>query len=137
MLKPYDFLENVLVDIEEGIRNDITPAILAKKYSLSERHLRRLFGFVYKQPLSSYIRSRKLTASLDDLLKTNSKILAIALDFGFGYEQSYIRAFKNEFGITPGEFRKTGYYTREKLLLYLFDGNKFPNSLYTAYFMEN
>jgi len=136
MLKPYDLLENVLIDIEEGIRKSINADILAQKYSLSKRHLERLFELVYKQPLSGYIRSRRLTASLVDLLKTNSKILSIALDFGFDYEQSYIRAFKREFGVSPGEFRKTGYLTREKLLLYIFDRHKFPNSLYIAYFLE-
>jgi len=113
--KPYDLLENVLIDIEEGIRKGINADTLAQKYSLSVRHLQRLFELVYKQTLSSYIRSRKLAASLFDLLKTNSKILAIALDFGFNYEQSYIRAFKREFGISPGEFRKARHFTIDKV----------------------
>jgi AraC family transcriptional regulator len=42
------------------------------------------------------------------LLYTDKNILDIALDYGFDYEQSYIRAFKREFGITPGGLRKNG-----------------------------
>jgi AraC family transcriptional regulator len=61
--------------------------------------------------LAGYIRSRKLAVSLDDLLKTNSTLFNIALDYGFEYEQSYRRAFKHEFGITPGEYRKAGQLT--------------------------
>jgi AraC family transcriptional regulator len=111
MLRPYNLLENVLTDIEEGIGKGIYSGILAERYALSEGHLRRLFKFAFKQTLASYIRSRKLTASLDDLLKTDSNILNIALKYGFCYEQSYITAFKREFRMTPGAFRKSGKRT--------------------------
>jgi len=129
MLKPYDLLENVLIDVEKGIKKGINSDILAEKYSLSEGHLRRLFRFAFKQPLPGYIHSRRLTASLDDLLKTESKIIDIALDNGFEYEQSYIRAFKREFGITPGELRKSGRIVKVKPPLHLFDENKFSDGL--------
>jgi AraC family transcriptional regulator len=106
MLRQYDLLENVLIDIEKGVKEGINLNTLAEKYALSERHLRRLFKFAFKQTLAGYIRSRKLVISLDDLLKTNSTLFDIALEYGFEYEQSYRRAFKHEFGITPGEYRK-------------------------------
>jgi len=80
MLRPYDLFENVLIDIEKGIRKDINTYILAEKYALSEGRLRGLFKFAFKQTLAGYIRSRKLTASLDDLLKTDSNLLDIALN---------------------------------------------------------
>jgi AraC family transcriptional regulator len=35
-------------------------------------------------------------------------IVDIAIEYGFDYEQSYIRSFKREFGITPGSLRKNG-----------------------------
>ena len=109
MLRQYNLLDNVLIDIEKGIKDGINLNTLAEKYALSERHLRRLFKFAFKQTLADYIRSRKLAASLDDLLKTDSILFDIALEYGFGYEQSYRRAFKHEFGITPGEYRKAGH----------------------------
>jgi len=114
MLKPFDLLESVLIDIEKGLKTDINSDILAGKYELSERHLRRLFRFAFNQPISGYIRSRKLTASLDELLKSDDKILKICLDYGFEYEQSYIRTFKREFGVTPGELRKSKQSIRNK-----------------------
>jgi len=129
MLRPYDLLENVLIDIEKGIRKGITSDSLAEKYTLSERHLRKLFKFAFKQSLGGYIRSRKLAASLDDLLKTDANILDIALEYDFVYEQSYINAFKREYGVTPGNLRKTGYIVKVKPPLRLFDENKFPDGL--------
>jgi AraC family transcriptional regulator len=130
VLRQYNLLENVLIDIENAIREDINSDILAKKYTLSERHLRKLFKFAFKQSLGGYIRSRKLAASLDDLLKKDSNILDIALDYDFDYEQSYISAFKREFGITPGNLRKTGRIVKVKPPLRLFDENKFPDGLF-------
>jgi len=108
MLRSYNLLENVLIDVEKGIREDVRVNNLADKYTLSDRHLRRLFKFTFKQSLADYIRSRKLAESLKDLLNTDANLFDIALEFGFSYEQTYIRAFKREFGITPGDFRKQG-----------------------------
>jgi len=113
MLRQYNLLESVLIDIEKGVKEGINLNTLAEKYALSERHLRRLFKFAFKQTLAGYIRSRKLAVSLDDLLKTNSTLFDIALEYGFEYEQSYRRAFKHEFGITPGEYRKAGHITEK------------------------
>ena len=48
---------------------------------------------------------------------------------GFDYEQSYIRAFKREFGITPGDFRKSGKILKVTPPLHLFDENKLGDGL--------
>ena len=106
MLRPYDLLETVLIDVEKGIRTGINVDILAKSYSMSFRHLQRIFKAAFKQTLTDYVRSRKLAVSLDDLLKTDLNLLDIALEYGFSYEQTYIRAFKREYRITPGYLRK-------------------------------
>jgi len=126
MIRKYDLLKNVLTDIEEGVRNGINADIIARKHTLSESHLQRLFKLTFNQPLGLYIRTYKLAESIDDLLNTDSKILDIALGYGFEYEQSYIRAFKNEFGITPGKFRRSGYSDKSHQPLHHSDkeGNK-------------
>jgi len=126
MKRIYNLLKNVLIDVEESIREGINVDILAKKYSFSCRHLNRLFKFAYKLSLAKYIHSRRLVESLSDLIETDTKIIHIALDYGFDYEQSYIRAFKREFGMTHGEFSKMGYAVKVNLLLHLFNENKFP-----------
>jgi len=121
MLKPYDLLENLLLDIENGIKNNINVSVLSKKYGFSEGHLSRLFRFAFKQSIAAYIRSRTLAVSLNDILETNTKIVDIAVEYGFEYEQSYIRTFKREFGITPGDLRKTRKIIQIKPPLHLFN----------------
>jgi len=128
MLKPYDLLENLLLDIENDIKN-INISVISKKYGFSQGHLSRLFRFAFKQSIAAYIRSRRLAASLNDLLKEKSNILDIALEYGFEYEQTYIRAFKREFGMTPGDLRKTGQITKIKSPMHLFSGNKLDDGV--------
>jgi AraC family transcriptional regulator len=129
MLKPYELLENILLDIESGIKNNINISILSKKYDLSEGHLRRLFSFAFKQSIAAYIRSRTLAASLNVILETDTNILEIAAEYGFEYEQSYIRTFKREYGITPGDLRKTGQIIKITPILHLSDENKLGDSV--------
>jgi AraC family transcriptional regulator len=129
MNKPYDFLDGILNEIEKGLKTGINTKTIADKFSMSQTNLRRIFKFAFGQSLGIYIRSRKLTASLDDLLKSNFNILDIAMEYGLGYEQSYIRTFKREFGLTPGELRKNCQVVKIKPPLKLFSSNRFSDSL--------
>ncbi len=54
-----------------------------------------------------YIRLRRLTLSAVHIAD-NRKILDVALEYGFNSEETYIRAFKKVFSMTPGEFKKSG-----------------------------
>jgi AraC family transcriptional regulator len=129
MLKLYDLLENILLDIENNIKNNINASVLSKKYDFSESHLRKIFSFVFNRSVASYIRSRILTATLNDLLETDNDIIDIAIKYGFEYEQSYIRTFKREFGITPGHLRKTRQVIQIKPPLHLFDKRRLDNGI--------
>ena len=127
-MKPYILLENILLDIEEGIKNNIDAFILSKKYELSEVHLRRLFNFAFNKTISGYIRSRALSESINELLNTDKNIINIALEYGFGYEQSYSRSFRREFGISPNIVRKSGQIVKIQPPLHLFDENKLDDN---------
>jgi|GEM_PF-645932 len=130
MQKSFDLLKNLLNDIEEGLKDDLNSDTLADNYSLSTTHLRRLFQFAFNQPLGSYIRLRKLSSSIEDLLNTNLNILDIVILYGFEYEQTYIRSFKREFGITPGDLRKKGQIIKIKPPLHLFDSNRLADGAF-------
>jgi len=129
-MKPYKLLENILLDIEEGIKNEIDAFTLSKRYNLSEVHLRRLFSFAFNKTISGYIRSRTLSESLNDLLNTDKNVIDIALEYGFGYEQSYSRSFRREFGISPGNLRKSGQIVKILPPLHLFDENKINDNAF-------
>ena len=130
MIEPYNLFERVLSDIEAGLKENINTDILAGEYSLSATHLRRLFQFAFNRSIGTYIRSRKLASSINDLLNTNLNVLDVALLYGFEYEQSYIRSFKREFGLTPGDLRKTGQIIKINPPLHLFDCNRLEDGAF-------
>lgn len=93
--------------IEENLQNPISLEQLSLTTNLSVFQLIRLFDRFIGMTPKAYIRARRLASSLPQLLAGES-ILSVALDCGFQYEQSYIRAFKDCYGITPARFRKHG-----------------------------
>lgn len=93
--------------IEKNLDKKIEIDTMAKLIGLSSVHMNRLFTFAYGMSVAKYVRKRKLSESLSDLLQEKYTILETALSYGFEYEQSFTRAFKMEFGMTPGEYRKS------------------------------
>ncbi len=93
--------------IEENLDRKINIEDAARSAGYSASHLHRLFTFAYGISVADYIRKRKLTNSLPLLLDQRKSILDIALVCGYEYEQSFCRAFKDEFGLTPGKYRMT------------------------------
>jgi AraC family transcriptional regulator len=57
--------------------------------------------------VGQYIRRRRLTSSAHDLLHTRKRVIDIAVEYQFESQESYIRAFKAMFGVTPGGYRKS------------------------------
>ena len=126
----YNYLQHILLEIEASIKTKLTAASLAKTVALSPVHLQRLFRLAFEQPLAGYIRSRKLAASLASLLKSDLRIIDIAKEYGFEYEQSYIRAFKREYGLTPHEVRAQGHIAKIVPPLHLMAHNKVGDGLF-------
>lgn len=99
-------LHKVLNIIENTQQESITIEQLAKQAYLSESHLQLLFRQISGQSIKSYARGRKLAHCLNDLFETDLRIIDIAYKYGFAHEQSFVRAFKSEFGCTPGNAKK-------------------------------
>lgn len=101
-----DTLVRLIEAVEQALPGRISLDDLAKEAYLSKYHLHRVFRALSGVPLAEYVRKRRLTDSLEELSNSPKTILAVALDYGFSHEQSYIRAFRTLWGITPGEYRE-------------------------------
>lgn len=91
--------------IEDNLYKKITLDDIATHSGLSKYHLHRVFKSLTGESLMEYVQTRKLSSSIDELTNTNMRIIDIALEYGFDYEQSYIRAFRKRFGYTPLKVR--------------------------------
>lgn len=102
----YSNLQSMVKYVEANLKEKITLDDLARQTSVSKYHLSRIFHEVSLISPMSYIRKRKLSSSLHELLTTDLKIIDISQEYGFDFEQSYIRSFVNTFGISPDRFRR-------------------------------
>lgn len=106
MNKSLQAINNCLLYIENNLKQKITLEIISSEIGISKFHLHRMFKSMTDVTLADYINLRKLSCSVDDLISTDYRIIDIALDYGFDYEQNYIRAFKKAFGMTPLKTRR-------------------------------
>ena len=75
---------------------------------MSKYHFHRIFKTFVGESTHDYLRKRRLTEAAQQLLFSDSRILDIALQHNYGSQEAFSRAFKTQFGITPGEYRKMG-----------------------------
>lgn len=94
--------------IEANLDFDLQLEQVAKEANISQWHFQRIFKALTNETLKTYIRSRRLANSLDKLLLTQDRIINIALCAGYESQESFTRAFKKAFGLTPNEYRKLG-----------------------------
>lgn len=99
--------------IENNLTEEIPIDKLAEIANLSPFYFQRLFSRLVKRPVCEYIKLRRLAQAVNDLKVKNSRILDIALDYGFSSHASFTRAFKETYGITPEEYRITGVHLNQ------------------------
>lgn len=92
--------------IDKQIGENLDLEHLAKEAGISKFYLHRLFKAMTGKSIMTYARNRRLSLSLSELLNTNLNLIDIAQEYGFSHEQSYIRAFKQQYHITPAHYRK-------------------------------
>jgi len=105
MATPQEMLEKTIVYIEEHKDQPLTLEELTEVSGLNRFAMIRLFTRLCAMTPMDYVRQRRLAASIPQLLR-GARIIDIALDAGFEHEQSYIRAFKEAFHMTPARFRR-------------------------------
>lgn len=105
VLRAWEAIQKTLNHIEEHIGEEIQIEDLAKTASLSLFYYQRLFSRLVKSPVREYIKLRRLSRASEALRNKQNRIIDVALDFGFNNHETFTRAFKDAYGITPGQYR--------------------------------
>ena len=92
--------------IEENLDADLTLEQLARQAGLSTFHFSRLFTARSSRSPMAYVRARRLIKAARRLADApETRLVDLALDSRFESQESFTRAFKRLFGVTPGRFR--------------------------------
>ncbi len=92
--------------VEESLFDQLSVDSIARSAYFSTYHYSRLFKAIVGESVMSYVRKRRLTEAADLLAKSDLSILNIAMDCQFESQEAFTRAFKNQFKLTPGKYRK-------------------------------
>ena len=100
---------NALVDLVEHRHDEpVDVAAFAREHGTTEYHLRRMFAALAQQPLSEYVRRRRMTLAAADLVRGQPSLLDVAVRYGYGSVEAFTRAFRSVHGIGPADVRRDG-----------------------------
>jgi AraC family transcriptional regulator len=94
--------------IEANLADEISYDRLAQLACCSTYHLQRMFPFLMGVSISEYIRRRRLTLAAFELQTTDTKVIDVAIKYGYDSPEAFSRAFKQQHGIIPVSARNHG-----------------------------
>jgi len=97
---------STLIHIQTHLEGDLNLDVLAGRVGFSAYHFHRIFREILGEPVKEYVRRLRVERAAYRLKISEETILQIALDAGFKTHESFTRAFRRQFGITPNEFRR-------------------------------
>ncbi|MCC2249708.1 MAG: AraC family transcriptional regulator [Bacillota bacterium] len=101
-----DRMNYALDYIEDNLVQDIDYKKIAQAACCSEYHFSRMFSSIAGIPLSEYIRRRRLTLAAFEIQQSESRIIDIAMKYGYSSADSFSRAFQKMHGVKPSAIRK-------------------------------
>ncbi len=95
---------------------DLTPAKVAEEHGVSLRYMQKLFTAT-GNTFTNYVRTRRLERCRSDLispLHAQLSISEICFRWGFNGSAHFSRTFRNQYGTSPRDYRRTGGRTDAK-----------------------
>ncbi|QNO15380.1 AraC family transcriptional regulator [Alkalicella caledoniensis] len=102
----YVNLQKAIDYIEYNLKNDVSLGQIAEVAGYSIPHFYRVFTAIVGCPVKEYVRKRKLSNAMFDIVTSRRSILDIAFDYGFESHEAFTRSFKLAYGMPPSGFRK-------------------------------
>lgn len=99
-------IQRSLSFIEQNLTNELHLNLLAKHAGYSIFHFQRIFRKIIGKSIAEYIRERRMTQSARELITTDQRVIDIAMTYRFNSQESFTRAFKKVYDMTPGDYRK-------------------------------
>ena len=102
----WEAIQKTLNYIEGHLGEELEIGELAKLAALSPFYYQRLFSRLVKKPVRDYVKQRRLAKACEALQAGEGRILNVAVECGFRSHETFTRAFKEAFSMTPEQYRK-------------------------------
>jgi AraC family transcriptional regulator len=111
-----DCIEDVMRYIREHIHEPLNREMLAEIAGFSVPHFHRVFTAHVGESAISYVRRLRLERAARKLRMGAVDITEVALAAGYDTHAAFSKAFKQQFGLSPSEFRQLGCWAATQLL---------------------
>lgn len=101
-------LQNAIDYIEENLTETIDYEKVAAQCFSSSYHFQHMFGILCGFTVGEYIRNRRLSLAGMELATSDTKVIDIALKYGYESPDSFAKAFQKFHGILPSQARNNG-----------------------------
>ncbi|WCE30565.1 AraC family transcriptional regulator [Vibrio sp. SCSIO 43137] len=99
-------LKPVIRYLEKHYNQELNLEEVAAMASLSPYHFHRVFKAVTGETLCEYLRRLRLQQAAQDLFYKKPSVLEVALEYGFSSSQSFAKAFRKHFALSPTDIRQ-------------------------------
>jgi AraC family transcriptional regulator len=111
-----EYVDTVREYIHEHMDQPLNREVLAAVVNFSVPHLHRIFTGCVGENIATYIRRVRLERAGRKLRMGAVDITEVALAAGYQTHSAFGRAFKQQFGLSPSEFRQLDCRTATQLL---------------------
>jgi AraC family transcriptional regulator len=113
---PADVIADVMKYIREHIHEPLDRGTLAAVAGFSIPHFHRVFTAQVGESAISYVRRLRLERAARKLRMGAVDITEVALAAGYDSHAAFGKAFKQQFGLSPSEFRQLNCWVATQLL---------------------
>ncbi|WP_103867322.1 GyrI-like domain-containing protein [Aquimarina sp. I32.4] len=102
-------INDVIDFIENNLDTDLSLETLSKKAHYSSFHFHRIFAVYTGETLNTFINRRRIERIASILLVgTTTPLNRLAYTYGFNSDNSFSRAFRKYYGVSPTDFKSKG-----------------------------
>lgn len=94
--------------IEQNLTEELEYEKIAQVACCSAYHFQRMFAYLAGVPLGEYIRRRRMTLAAVELQTCDTKVIDLAVKYGYDSPTAFNRAFQGVHGIAPSAAREKG-----------------------------
>ncbi len=105
-------MQRVLAYLHDNLDQPLNLERLAEVAHLSPYHWHRVYHALYGEPVAATLRRLRLGRASGELANGTRSVAEIARRWGYPNVQSFTRAFRSAYGMSPSQYREQGPHRR-------------------------